>query len=145
MKSSHPTNVDQLRSRIDAGDTGDKIASSDPAAVPLGVNAEARGSPPRPTPSTSLGELVETFYNGGRTAEPIVLPRRLHRTATEEFIVGNAATTRGRNQDRARVAGGQNHEVKDEARKTGASKVEVEKTVKTVGISQTKVEKRVDK
>jgi len=36
--------------------------------------------------------------------------------------MANTGTTRGRNQDRAKVAGGQDHEVKFEAGKTGASK-----------------------
>src|SRR4051812_34392254 len=44
----------------------------------------------------------------------------------------NNETTRGRTQDRARVAGGQQHEVKYEAGKTGASKTEVRETVKEV-------------
>jgi hypothetical protein len=54
-------------------------------------------------------------------------------------------TTRGRNQDRARVAGGQDHEVKYEAGKTGASKAEVKSTVKSVGNSRKKVEEKLTK
>ena len=49
-------------------------------------------------------------------------------------------TSRGRAQDRAKVAGGQDHEVKYEAQKTGASKDKVKKTVKAVGNSRKKVE-----
>jgi len=49
-------------------------------------------------------------------------------------------TTRGRKQDRARVAGGQDYEVRYEARKTGKSKAAVKKAVKKVGNSR----KRVD-
>ena len=41
-------------------------------------------------------------------------------------------TTRGRNQDRARVAAGQDHEVKYEARKENVTKAEVKKAVKEV-------------
>jgi len=52
-------------------------------------------------------------------------------------------TTRGRNQDRARVAGGQDHEVKYEAGKTGASKDEVKSAVKSVGNSRKKVEEKL--
>jgi hypothetical protein len=37
--------VDQLRADIDHGRTGDKVASSDPAAVPLGADEEAAGTP----------------------------------------------------------------------------------------------------
>jgi hypothetical protein len=89
---------------------------------------------PRPHAGQSQHSVV-------RTAEPIDFRRRLQRTATEESIMANAPSKRGRNQDRARVAGGQDHEVKDGAKKAGASKVEVKKTVKTVGISYERVEK----
>jgi uncharacterized protein DUF3606 len=49
-------------------------------------------------------------------------------------------TSRGREQDRARVAGGQDSEVRYEARKTGRSKAAVKKTVKKVG----KIRKRLE-
>lgn len=51
--------------------------------------------------------------------------------------------SRGRKQDRARVAGGQDYEVRYEARKTGRSKAAVKKTVKKVGNSRRKVERRL--
>lgn len=44
-KKKTPT-TDQLRIRIDRGETGDKVAASDPAAAPLGTDAEAGGFPP---------------------------------------------------------------------------------------------------
>ena len=50
---------------------------------------------------------------------------------------------RGRKQDRARVAGGQDYEVRYEARKTGRSKAAVKKAVKKVGSSRRKVERRL--
>ena len=46
-------------------------------------------------------------------------------------------------QDRARVAGGQDHEVKYEAGKTGASKAEVKDAVKSAGNSRKAVEKKL--
>jgi hypothetical protein len=46
-------------------------------------------------------------------------------------------------QDRARVAGGQDHEVKYEAGKTGASKAEVKGAVKSEGNSRKKVEAKL--
>ncbi|TAX38962.1 DUF3606 domain-containing protein [Rhizobium leguminosarum] len=49
-------------------------------------------------------------------------------------------TSRGRAQDRARVAGGQDHEVKYEATKEGVSKDAVKKAVKSAGNSRKKVE-----
>ena len=39
-------NVDQRRSKIDAGQTGDKRPWPDPAAAPLGTDDEAGGAPP---------------------------------------------------------------------------------------------------
>ncbi len=49
-------------------------------------------------------------------------------------------TKRGRAQDRAKVAGGQRHEVSYESGKTGASPGEVKDAVKSVGSSRKKVE-----
>ena len=46
-------------------------------------------------------------------------------------------------QDRARVAGGQDHEVKYEAGKTGASKSDVKGAVKSEGNSRKAVEKKL--
>jgi hypothetical protein len=52
-------------------------------------------------------------------------------------------TSRGRAQDRARVAGGQDHEVAYEAKKEGVSKQAVKKAVKSVGNSRMKVESKL--
>jgi hypothetical protein len=54
-------------------------------------------------------------------------------------------TTRGRSQDRAKVAGGQDHEVRYESGKTGASKDAVKAAVKTAGNSRKKVEAKLSK
>ncbi|MBY3155287.1 DUF3606 domain-containing protein [Rhizobium laguerreae] len=54
-------------------------------------------------------------------------------------------STRGRNQDRARVAAGQKHEVRYEAEKEGVSQDKVKQAVKDVGNSRKKVEKRLEK
>ena len=43
-----PPTSDQLRADIDSGRTHDKVAHSDPAAAPLGSDAEAAGAPPTP-------------------------------------------------------------------------------------------------
>jgi hypothetical protein len=40
--------VDQLRSDIDSGRTGDKVPAADPAAAPLGTDEEAAGTPIAP-------------------------------------------------------------------------------------------------
>ena len=52
-------------------------------------------------------------------------------------------SSRGRKQDRARVAGGQDYEVRYEAGKTGRSKPTVKKAVKKVGNSRKLVERRL--
>lgn len=47
-KRSEPPTTDQLRDDIDSGRTRDKVAHPDPAAAPLGSDAEAAGAPPLP-------------------------------------------------------------------------------------------------
>ncbi len=54
-------------------------------------------------------------------------------------------TTRGRNQDRARVAGGQDDEVRYEANKENVSKDDVRSAIKSVGNSRDKVEDELDR
>ena len=49
--------------------------------------------------------------------------------------------SRGRKQDRARVAGGQDYEVRYEAKKTRKSKAAVKKAVKKIGSSRKRVER----
>lgn len=53
-------------------------------------------------------------------------------------------TNRGRAQDRARVAAGQDHEVRYEANKEGVSKAEVKQAVHEAGNSRKKVEARLE-
>ncbi|HEX2148246.1 MAG TPA: DUF3606 domain-containing protein [Pseudorhizobium sp.] len=53
-------------------------------------------------------------------------------------------TNRGRAQDRARVAGGQDYEVRYEAEKEGVSKAEVKDAIHDVGNSRKKVEERLE-
>jgi hypothetical protein len=52
-------------------------------------------------------------------------------------------SSRGRKQDRARVAGGQDYEVRYEAKKTKKSASAVKKAVKKVGSSRKRVERRL--
>ncbi|MGV2103906.1 DUF3606 domain-containing protein [Rhizobium sp. 21-4511-3d] len=56
-----------------------------------------------------------------------------------------AKTSRGRAQDRAQVAGGQDHEVRYEAKKEGVSKDAVKQAVKAAGNSRKKVEAQLGK
>jgi hypothetical protein len=53
-------------------------------------------------------------------------------------------SSRGRKQDRARIAGGQDYEVGYEARKTKSSRAAVRKAVKTGGNSRKQVERVSD-
>ena len=52
-------------------------------------------------------------------------------------------TSRGRKQDRARVAGGQDYEVRYEGKKTRKSASAVKKAVKKVGNSRKRIERRI--
>jgi hypothetical protein len=54
-------------------------------------------------------------------------------------------TTRGRKQDRAKVAGGQGYEARYEARKTGKTVASVKRAVKKVGNSRKKVERSLSR
>ena len=54
-------------------------------------------------------------------------------------------STRGRKQDRARVAGGQDYEVRYAAKKTRSSASAVKKAVKKVGSSRKRVERRLER
>jgi hypothetical protein len=52
-------------------------------------------------------------------------------------------SSRGRKQDRARVAGGQKYEVGYASKKSGKSRAAVKKAVKKVGSSRRKVEREL--
>ncbi|MBA2676709.1 DUF3606 domain-containing protein [Ramlibacter sp.] len=60
-------------------------------------------------------------------------------------MVTSKKSTSGRAQDRSKVAGGQEHEVRYEAKKTGASAAEVKQAVKSAGNSRKAVEKKLSK
>jgi len=54
-------------------------------------------------------------------------------------------TARGRNQDRTRVAGGQDYEVRYQSKKEHRSKASVRKAVKKVGNSRKRVERALSR
>jgi hypothetical protein len=54
-----------------------------------------------------------------------------------------AKTARGRKQDRARVASGQDYEVSYQAKKSGRSASAVKRAVKKVGNSRKEVERKL--
>jgi hypothetical protein len=57
----------------------------------------------------------------------------------------NSKTSRGRSQDRKKVAGGQDYEVAYESKKTGADAGSVRSAVKKSGNSRSKVESALGK
>jgi hypothetical protein len=61
------------------------------------------------------------------------------------MTMAKTQTSRGRAQDRAKVAAGQDHEVRYEAKKEGVSKDEVKSAVKTAGNSRKKVEAHLNR
>ena len=60
--------ADQLRSDIDSGRAQDKVAHSDPAAAPLGTDAEAAGNPPT-VEEVELARQREVSGRASREAE----------------------------------------------------------------------------
>jgi hypothetical protein len=56
-----------------------------------------------------------------------------------------AKSSQGRNQDRSKVAGGQEYELQYEKEKTGASKEQIKKAIKTEGNQRKKVEEKLKK
>ena len=73
------------------------------------------------------------------------IPEVPARAGEPETTMANEKTPRGRAADRARVAGGQKHEVAYVAEKTGSSAGAVRKAAKRAGPSRTKVEAAVKK
>ena len=61
------------------------------------------------------------------------------------MATSKSRSTRGRAQDRSKVAAGQTHEVSYEAKKTGASATQVKSAVKKAGNSRKKVERALSK
>jgi hypothetical protein len=54
-------------------------------------------------------------------------------------------SSRGRGQDRRKVAGGQEYEVNYESKKTGTSTKQVKKAIQSAGNERSKVEKKLNK
>jgi hypothetical protein len=93
------------------------------------------------------GRIFESRRQGAANQtveEPPSVSVRSISPSTEETMAKKAKkTARGRKQDRARVAGGQDYEVGYEAKKTGRSRPTVKKAVREVGHSRKRVEKRL--
>lgn len=81
MTGPRPT-VDQLRTAIDQGAGADKVDFPDPAAAPLGTDAEAAGAPP--TPAELAMANTEIRHSGPR-----------HEGAMPAILYGSAVATIG--------------------------------------------------
>lgn len=68
-KGSGAAALDRLRDRIDRGGSGDKVGFSDPAAAPLGTDAEAGGAPPT-MEQVRRAEAAESGHGTAREAKP---------------------------------------------------------------------------
>jgi hypothetical protein len=79
------------------------------------------------------------------TREPSGSLRVAQRVAEEHPMARKAKSARGRNQDRKRVAGGQDSEVRSTAKKKRTTAQAVTRTVKKVGSSRKKVERALSK
>lgn len=59
--------AEDLRRRIDRGETGDKVPAFDPAAAPLGTDDEAGGAPPG---GAAVGAALADEAGSGRPRAP---------------------------------------------------------------------------
>lgn len=79
MRDARETDLNwaQVRDRIDRGETGDKIAVEDPAAAPLGTDAEADGSSTsgkhiaRPATAEQAGPAAQAAAQRKTVARPV--------------------------------------------------------------------------
>jgi hypothetical protein len=83
---------------------------------------------------------IGLFRNSGILAALLI---GTHRMEEPMAVAKKTKTARGRKQDRARVAGKQEYEVRYESKKTGKSATAVKKAVKKVGNVRGKVEKKL--
>lgn len=74
----------KLRDDIDRGATGEKAAFSDPAAVPLGTDAEAGGTPTDPA---AMADAREAERAARDSSEPKKTPAELQRTRGPGIVV----------------------------------------------------------
>jgi hypothetical protein len=94
-------------------------------------------------PKAQRGAVVElSVFTPKRSPEPAQLDKHCCLIA-RRTTMAKKRTARGRKQDRARVAGGEDYEVRYEAKKTHRSKTAVKKAVNKVGNSRKKVERRL--
>lgn len=78
MPSQRAPTVDDLRRRIGRGEAADKVDFPDPAAAPLGTDAEAAGAPPgetareRAARNVQRGDMAQSAPEARRSSPPLV-------------------------------------------------------------------------
>ena len=78
MQPRRAPTSDEIRRRIDSGEAADKVDFPDPAAAPLGTDAEAGGAPPgetareRAARDAQKGDLVQAAREARRPSPPLV-------------------------------------------------------------------------
>jgi Protein of unknown function (DUF3606) len=110
-------------------------------------------SPVTATPTETNPDLLFLAEPGNRTAARIDFRNQTTGTLVpvtrcvrmKAIGMANKQTSRGRKQDRGRVAGGQDYEVRYEAKKTGKSRAAVKKAVKKVGPGRKRVERALSR
>ena len=83
-KPEAPTNWAQARARIDRGGTGDKITVDDPAAAPLGTDAEAGGAS---TAAADIARSAELQRHAGDARAAAQAPRTAGRRQLVPWLV----------------------------------------------------------
>jgi hypothetical protein len=83
-KPEAPVNWAQARARIDRGEAGDKIAVADPAAAPLGTDAEAGGAS---TPAADIARSIELQSHGEGARAAAQAPRTAGRRQLVPWLV----------------------------------------------------------
>lgn len=78
--------TDQLRNRIDAGETRDKVKVLDPATSPLGTDAEAGGNPPIEAEVAAATQIEQNR----QTVADDRTPMRQDKALTSWLVVGMA-------------------------------------------------------
>ena len=68
-----PRNWAQMREQIDRGESGDKVAAEDPAAAPLGTDAEAGGAG---TAAEDIAKSAGRERAAAATGRPVASNRR---------------------------------------------------------------------
>ncbi len=90
MQDNHKPTSAGLRHAIDSGQTRDKVAVEDPAAAPLGTDAEAGGAPPSPA---EIAEAMRNEIVSGPARRPSALRALLPLIVAAAVLAAAAGAT----------------------------------------------------